>query len=331
MASRLTIFIVAMFLLVVSGCRTSGSAPENPGGQSAANVTMAVTVAKVTRAPMRNQLTLLGETAALRKIEIRAPAAGRVEGLSLQAGDPVRRGQIVASIVNRETEAARAGLAIANQLEPDHAAMMNEAVRRFASQPGITVRAPENAIVAQRLVSSGQIVAELDPLTELIDPSSVYVEAGAPIDVVRLIKPGMTASVSSPLSSGVEFPARVAAVSPAFNQAGATVPIRLQFTGPRRIDQTGASVEVRITTEDVADALVVPAAALFQDDSGGFHVFVVGADGRAHRTAVTIGIHNLERVQITSGLELAQTVITSGGYALSDGLAVRAISSKSQP
>lgn len=328
MRLRLAIATLALVILSSAGCRPAArdSAEEPNVG---ANAAMAVTVAKVARAPMHDQLTLLGETAALRKLTIRAPAAGRLEGFGLQVGDRVRRGQVIARIINRETEAAKAGAAIAKRLDPEHAAATDRAVRRFASEPGIAVRSPENAIVAQPPLSGGQIVAEMDPLVELIDPAGICVQADAPIDVAAMVKPAMRASVTCRLHPGVEFAARVAAVSPSFNQGGATVPIRIEFVAPARIDQAGASVEVRITTHDVPDALVIPAAAIFQDAANGTsHVFVVGPDARAHRTAVTIGIHNLERVQITHGLDAGQTVITSGGYALSDGLAVRPVPSE---
>ena len=75
---------------------------------------------------------------------------------------------------------------------------------------------PENAIVSQRLVSSGQLVTDLEPLADLIDPKSIYVEAAVPVDDISLVRPGMAATVTSPLDPGVDFPARVAALSPNF-------------------------------------------------------------------------------------------------------------------
>jgi multidrug efflux pump subunit AcrA (membrane-fusion protein) len=71
-------------------------------------------------------------------------------------------------------------------------------------------------------------------------------------------------------------------------------------------------------------AIGIPAAALFEDAGNDtFYVFVAGPDGRAHRINVTVGIHNSGQVQITSGLKAGQLVITSGGYALSDGLKIQ--------
>jgi multidrug efflux pump subunit AcrA (membrane-fusion protein) len=75
--------------------------------------------------------------------------------------------------------------------------------------------------------------------------------------------------------------------------------------------------------------MVIPDAALFEDAvTNAYYVFVVGADGRARRVPVTIGIREPDRVQVTSGLKAGEMVITSGGYALANGLQVRVIPSR---
>jgi multidrug efflux system membrane fusion protein len=174
-------------------------------------------------------------------------------------------------------------------------------------------------------VSPGQIVNEFDPLVELVDPSSVYVDAQAPINRLGEIKPGMDATVVSAFKPGVVYPARVWSISPSFSAGGTTAPVWVQFTGPDRISEIGASVEVHVTIKFVPDAIVIPAAALFEDaERHNSYVFTVGADSRAHRTVVATGIRNPSEVQVTQGLKPGDLVITSGGYALSDGLEVRA-------
>ena len=313
-------------LFVAAGCnRGSGGADEDASAAPPATaVTMAVSAAKVAVAPMRNEIRLLGSTVALRHITLRAPAAGRVLGLKIESGDRVRRGEIVAHVVSREVEAAENGLAVAQKLDPADAANMAASVKRYAHGSGIAVIAPEDAVVAQRIVSSGQIVAELDPLADFIDPRSIYVQADVPIDELTEIKPGMDAAVSSALSPGVAFPARVAAISPSLNPGGSTAPVRVEFLGPQRITQAGVPVELRVTTVFIPAATVAPATAIFQDaGTSTYYVFVAGADGRAHRRRVTLGVRTPQRVQVTSGLRPGELVITSGGYALSDGLKVQ--------
>jgi membrane fusion protein, multidrug efflux system len=315
---------VAMLLLIAAGCRSGGtdSDQEESASQPAA-VVMSVTGARVKTAPMSRELELLGTTAALQHIMLRAPAAGRVLGFRLQNGDRVYRGQVVANILNREVEAAQKGLDVARTLDPSEAPALARSVKRHSDTTGIAVTAPRNAVVAQCLVSSGQIVADLDPLADLIDPRSVYVEAAVPVDDLSEVKPGMSATVTSPLSPGVKYPAQVMALSPSFSQGSATSPARVEFTGAARISSASAPVEVRITTSFVPEAIVIPSAALFQNAANDtYYVFVAGPDQRAHRTPVTVGIRSPAEVQITSGLQPGQIVLTSGGYALSDGLRV---------
>jgi Cu(I)/Ag(I) efflux system membrane fusion protein len=285
---------------------------------------MVVAAAPATITPMISTLRALGITVANHHVTIRAPAAGRLSGLSLKNGDQVRKGERIGYVVNRELEAAQAGLAIARKLDPEEAKTLAESVNRYDKSDGIPIIAPEAGVVSRPPVTSGQMVADLDPIVELIDPSSIYVEASIPVDEVHLISPGMPATVTSGLRPGVAFPAQVAAFSPSFDASSATTAVRLDFTGSESIPEIGAPVEARIVTSNIPDALAIPATALFQDvGQNRYHVFVAGTDGRAHRVNVTIGVHDGPRVQVLDGIKAGDQVITSGGYALSDGLRIR--------
>jgi len=314
-----------LLILTVNGCRgRGGSGADDAGDEPAVDgVTMTVTAVPVAVSAMRRELHLLGITVAKRQLQLRAPLAGRVLGFDLQNGDRVRRGQVVAHLLNREVEAAANGLAVAQRLDPGEASALAQSVRRYSNGGGVPVVAPEDGVVSQRLVSNGQMVSDMDPLAELIDPASVYVEAAVPIANLGMIRAGMNATITSPLVPGAAMPARVAALSPSLSPNGATAPARIEFTSGARITQAGAPVEASITVASISDALVIPAAALFEDAArNGYYVFVAGADGRAHRTPISTGIRNSDEVQVTSGLKDGDLVITSGGYALADGLKV---------
>lgn len=283
-----------------------------------------MSAARVVVMPMRQQVTLIGTTAAMAHLTVRAPAAGRVVGLELLSGQRVRRGEVIAHIVTREEEAARSGVDVARRLNPKEAADLARAVKRYASGPGVPVVAPGNAVVSQRLVSPDQMVNYLDPLVDLVDPASIYAEAQVPIDSLGAIRPGMAATVTSPLSPGQHYPAKIVAISPSFATGGTVVPARVAFTGDERIMEANAAVNVHVTTAFVPDALAIPVAALFRDAARGVnYVFTVGSDERARRSVVSIGIRNPSFVQVTQGLQRGELVITSGGYALSNGLHVK--------
>ncbi len=321
--------LILLGTLGAPGC-SRPAADEEASNEPAPKVVLAVSAARAAVKPMRQEIALPGITAALRTLTLRAPASGRVVGLEVTTGDSVRRGQVIGHVINREEDAAEAGVEAAQKIDPAEAAALAHSVKRYSGGPGIPVRVPQNALVTQRVVSPGQIVNEFDPLVELVDPNSVYVDAQAPINQLGGLKAGMDATVVSALKPGVVFPARIWSLSPSFSAGGTTAPVWVQFTGQQfteqdRISEIGAAVEVHVTIKSVPDAIVVPAVALFSDAAQNkFYVFAVGADRRAHRTVVTIGIRSPAEVQVTQGLKPGDLVITSGGYTLSNGLEVRA-------
>lgn len=321
---RLAAILVAA-ALVICGCNRTSHDEETGGGESAANPTLAVTVAKVTVVPMRETIRILGTTAAMHHIILRAPVAGRVLGMHVKIGDSVRRGQIVAHVLSHEVEAAQQGLEIARKIDPQDAAPLEHSLDKYKHDSGLPVTAPASGIVSAPPVTTGQVVNYLDPLIDLVDPSSVYVDAAVPVGDVYLIKQGMPAIVRSPLKPGIDMPARVAAILPNFNPGSATSAVRIEFTGSERIVEAGAPVEATVIAKSIPDATVIPVAALFEDSGSGYHVFIAGPDGRAHRVPVTLGLRDQEQAQVISGLRPGGTVITSGGYAVSDGLRISVV------
>lgn len=319
---------LAIATMVLIGCG-GGEKPAGDEGSAKPEQkpVLLVAAAKAEVHPMKAELHLLGKTVATRHVIIRAPTPGRVVGLKLVSGDRVRKGQVVAHVINREIEAAEAGLAVAKRIDPQEADALTKSIGRYNHSIGIPVVAPESGVVSQPPVSSGQMVADLDTLVDLIDPASVYVEASVPVSQLSFVKPGMTATVTSAIRPGAEISARVGPEMPNFDAVSATSAMRMDFAGADRIAEAGAPVEVRVETASAPDAIVIPATALFQDPGQDqYHVFVVGNDGRAHRTAVKLGLRDHERVQVTAGVKVGDPVITSGGYALSDGLNVRVAS-----
>lgn len=318
---------IAIFALVTATSLLGGCGGAKPAGNedtAPANPVLLVSAARAEVHPMTSNLRLLGKTVATHHVIIRAPTAGRVMGMKLVSGDSVRKGQVVAHVLNREIEAAEVGLEVARKIDPQDAAALSASVDRHHHSVGIPVVSPDSGIVSQPPVTNGQMVADLDTIVDLIDPVSLYIDTSVPVGQLASVRPGMPATVTTPFRPGLEFPARVAALMPNFDTASATSSVRTDFTGKERIAEAGAPVEVRVETASVPDAIVVPAAALFQDQGQDrYHVFVIGADGRAHRTDIKIGLRDPNLVQVTAGIKAGDLVVTSGGYALSDGLGVR--------
>ncbi len=101
--------------------------------------------------------------------------------------------------------------------------------------------------------------------------------------------------------------------------------IDLQFVGAEPAElQRGQTVQVRLTLGAPSPARLVPNGA-FYEATGGNWVFVVAADGRsAVRRQVRLGRRNPEYVEVLSGLEPGERVITSSytGFQERDRLSI---------
>jgi len=308
--------------LAMAGCTRSGRTPE----ESAPPPSLVVSAARVVVAPLTVTVTLAGTTVAAERLIVRAPAAGFLSDLTVQPGDSVTRGQLLARLTTREDAAARAGARIAAHLDAADSAAVAQAVGRYATAPALPLSAPQGGVVAQRLASDGQFVNEFDPVVEMVNPASLAVEAEAPLGVLGALRVGQAVTLTS-AALARPVAGRVAAILPSAAASSETVPVRIAVLGgARALAATGIAVQAVVVTAAVPDALVIPRAALFvnpADDTN--YVFVAGADGRAHRRVIVTGLREATRVQVLRGLGAGELVITSGGYALSDGLAVRAL------
>ncbi|MCP4644191.1 MAG: efflux transporter periplasmic adaptor subunit, partial [bacterium] len=85
----------------------------------------------------------------------------------------------------------------------------------------------------------------------------------------------------------------------------------------------GTSVDVRVITDEHANALAVPERSTFRYE-GSWAVFVV-RDGHAHLTPVEVGLKNDDWAEIASGLSEGDTVVSEPGNDLEDGVRVEVL------
>ena len=84
---------------------------------------------------------------------------------------------------------------------------------------------------------------------------------------------------------------------------------------------SGTPVRVAISGPEHKDVVLVPAAALVEEGTERA-VFVVDAQGKAHRRPVRTGVASGQSVEILSGVSPGDRVVTEGQAALPDGAAV---------
>jgi membrane fusion protein, multidrug efflux system len=100
----------------------------------------------------------------------------------------------------------------------------------------------------------------------------------------------------------------------------ATADVRIAFTRKTAFT-AGMTLRVEIVAEERPKALIVPAAALV-DDEGDLFVMVAGDDNKAHRFPVAIGLTTRAWVEVTSGLKAGDRVIVRGQDGLPEGAVI---------
>jgi multidrug resistance efflux pump len=184
------------------------------------------------------------------------------------------------------------------------------------------IRSPIDGVVTDRPLFAGETAAAGAPLLTVMDTSSLQAKTHLAQSLAQRLKLGDEASVSVP---GVAEPvtAKVSLISPALDPGSTTVEVWLMIDNKAGTFKVGTPVKVSITGKTDAQAWKLPAKSILTAQDGSKSVMVVGADGAAHRKAVTLGLEDAEDVQITGGLVPSDLVITGGAYGLDDGAKVK--------
>jgi RND family efflux transporter MFP subunit len=185
------------------------------------------------------------------------------------------------------------------------------------------VRAPFSGIVTRKLRNAGDVVEPTDngAVLQMVDPTRVQVAVQVtPSQEIRVVA-GQSATITQTDTSETQ-PATVIIAPPVVSLESATpVEVRLSLTGaaPPPIT-TPVSVEILVAQRE--HAVVVPDTALVRDGTNTF-VMVAGADGRAHRRDVRIGLTAGHLTEIVSGITDGDEVIVGGLDQVNDGAPIQ--------
>ena len=201
-----------------------------------------------------------------------------------------------------------------------------EAARRTseAAAARAIVRAPFAGIIAQRLHNPGDVVQGIatDPILRLVDPDRLEVMAPIPAADAPRVLPGAAARVTS-----VPEPIRLIVATRAVPTGGGAVATgggadaiaRLTFAAGAAMP-VDTRVDIEIEGEEHVDAVLVPADAILR--TGSEAAVLVAAGNRAERRVVTTGLADADSVEILSGVEAGELVITRGQGGLADGATI---------
>ncbi|MEV4416655.1 efflux RND transporter periplasmic adaptor subunit [Catellatospora sp. NPDC049609] len=157
----------------------------------------------------------------------------------------------------------------------------------------------------------------------VVDTSELGVVAEVDETDILLVRTGIGADVELDAAPGVRYPATVGAIDvlPTPNSRGAVayrVHLTLQVPADAPAPRPGMSAVARLQVRQAADAVAVPAAAVFACD-GKDCVWVRDAAGRAQRRPVVIGASGADTLQVTEGLTGGERIVVRGVDLVAEG------------
>jgi HlyD family secretion protein len=180
------------------------------------------------------------------------------------------------------------------------------------------ITSPVNGYVSKRSVDPGAFVSQNAPVAEVVDISTVRLVANIVEKDLRQMKTGDGAKVEVDAFPGEVFSGRIARVSPILDPATRTAPIEIEIPNSTARLKPGMYARVGITVDAKKEALVVPINAVI-DLGGRRGVFQPLPDNTAAFHSVQVGVETSDLVEITSGLQEGDRVITTGAAGLRGG------------
>lgn len=181
------------------------------------------------------------------------------------------------------------------------------------------VRAPFAGVVNRLMTKVGEAVAPGSPVVQLVNTSNLKVIAQVSESMSAKVSRGERVRLNFP-DVGSSFEATVSAVGNAIDPASRTFPVVIPIPNTQGIKPNMlATVKLNDATRE--NILAVPLAALQAFDRA-YSVFVVAKEGEklvARKKNVTTGISSDDKIEILSGLQQGDRVITTGAQTLSDG------------
>lgn len=343
------IWIIVFAIAIISGCR-------NEEATQGADVSVPVRVTEVAKKTIYNTLAINGTVTPAGSAEINTEAEGLYRlnnnprtGKPFKMGDKVNAGERIISLVNPEYE-----LSVrieAKKLDLENAKQEYEKQQSLYEKGGVTlrelknselsyintkydfdnselqmkklsVRAPfDGVIVELPYFTSNVKVANGTKVLRLMDYSTLLLQADFPEKFITTVVAGQEAYVTNYNLKDDTLKAVITELSPAINEASRTFKGVMKVNNPNLLMRPGMFVKAEIVVERRDSAIVVP-REIVQTKRRGKVVFVVERSTAVEKR-INTGIETDTEVEITSGLEPGESLVTEGYQMLSNRAKVK--------
>jgi RND family efflux transporter MFP subunit len=203
------------------------------------------------------------------------------------------------------------------------------------------LRAPFAGSIGERFVENFEVVQPKQPIVSLIDITNIDIVFDAPENLLATISGGRPEETPNEArgrivarfdtAPGREYDLRLKEVATQADPRTQTYRITFTMRQPEELNvlpgMTGIIYRYPIGPE-AEGAVVIPAAAVFSDEAGNPHVWIVETNGMTvtQRRVTTGELAGSDGIQILDGLSPGETIAVTGVNRLREGEQIRRLS-----
>lgn len=340
------ILIIALILVSIGGMigyrlyQNHQSSSAQLGSGAKINATQ-VRGQVVEAADFENLINLSGSIEANEQVDVRSELSGIAEKILFEEGTSVRRGQVLLKVNDAELQAQllqattrvqltsenerRAKLLIAKEAiskeeyDVAYAEWKSADAQRqlvAAQIQKTSIRAPFSGKIGLRYISPGTYITPATPIAKLVNDEQVKVSFAVPEKYASQVKKG--GSITFTLSGNNKtYQAKIYAVETEIEVNNRTLQVRALAPNNQGELIAGSFANVQLVLDVVEQALLVPSQAIIPVQDGK-KVFIAQG-GKAKAVAVQTGSRSNDKVLVTSGIHVGDTLLTTGVMSLKDG------------
>lgn len=328
-------------LLLFAACHSSdkkadGAAPAAKSGLSVSAVEGFIAKPSV----LTENVTASGSILAAEETELHPEASGRVVRLNLPEGRSVRKGDLLLKIFDEdlksqlrklETQIKQAEITEqrladllkvkgVSQQEYDLAVLQTQTLRSEMELTKINIdktelRAPYDGIIGLRNISPGAYVTPATAVTVLRSTSALKLDFSVPEKYSRLLRSGQTVTFKVE-GSAADYTAVVQATEQSIQADSRNLRVRALVRNGKGL-LPGAFAEVNLALGEKQQALLIPNQAVIPQARD--KKVIVSKGGKAQFVTVKTGIRQAGMIEITEGLQMGDTICTTGILFLRPG------------
>jgi membrane fusion protein, multidrug efflux system len=290
------------------------------------------------------ELHYSGTIEAYQTIPLSFQSSGIVENVSVQEGDKVKKGQILATVNKSDNENLNnVSVAKYNQAKDAYARLksvhdsgslteikwveMETNLKQAESQmlmvqsnlDKCNLRAPADGIIGQRNIEPGQSSISMNTPLELVKIEKVFVKVSVSENEISKIKTGQKATFSISALDGKTFEGTVSNVGVVADRLSRTYEVKIIVINTDLEIKPGMICDVNLQTAIEKKIMLVSKNAINKDSEGKTYVFIVSDDKKSvKKQNITLADYNENGVEVTAGLNPDQMVVVEGKEKLSD-------------